>query len=261
MSQAVLREWEKAEIVRSTFEATHTRPGSLVTSEKNVRRYLDPPADTPYPLEYAFHLLGDVRGKAVVDFGCGSGMNSLMLAHRGARVYAFDISESLVRIAAERLAANGLAHAVRFMVCSAHDLPLPDGSVDVVFGAAILHHLDLDLASRETHRVLRAGGRAIFQEPVRNSRVMRVARRLIPYRAPDVSPFERPLTDTELSGFGRRFRRMRSRAFSLPHVRLAHVLPVSEDRRRAAYRSDRRALDRFPFLQTYAAIRVIELQK
>ena len=261
MPDTAVRDWERAEIVRSAFEATHTDTRSLVTSEKNVRRYLNPPEDTPYPLEYGFHLLGDVRGRTVLDFGCGTGMNSLMLAHRGARVVGFDISESLVRIATDRLRANGLGHAARFMVCSAHDLPLPDASVDVVFGAAILHHLDLDLASREAHRVLRAGGRAIFQEPVRNSRVLRLARRLIPYRAPDVSPYERPLTDAELAAFGRRFRRMRARAFSLPHVRFAHVLRVSEARRRAAYAADRRWLDRYPGLANYAAIRVVEVEK
>ena len=45
---------------------------------------------------------------------------------------------------------------------------MPDASVDVVFGIAILHHLDLPQAAREVWRILKPGGRAIFQEPVRN---------------------------------------------------------------------------------------------
>lgn len=261
MPGVALHDWERAEISRSAFEASHTGPHSLTAREHNIRRYLAPPPDTPYPLEYAFHLLGDVAGRVVLDFGCGTGLNSLMLAYRGAFVYAFDISESLVRIGLERLRVNGMASSVQFMVCSAHQLPLATESVDIVFGAAILHHLDLDEASRETWRVLRPGGRAIFQEPVRNSKLMRMLRRLVPYRAPDVSPYERPLLDRELRSFGRGFRQMRSRAFGLPHVRLAHRLRQSRQRLDAAYRSDRQILDRWPRLQKYAAIRVVEFLK
>ena len=42
-----------------------------------------------------------------------------------------------------------------------HELPLEDESVDVVFGMAILHHLDLQLASDEVFRVLKKGGRVV----------------------------------------------------------------------------------------------------
>ena len=43
--------------------------------------------------------------------------------------------------------------------------------------------------------MLKRGGRAIFQEPVRNSEFVKRIRTMVPYTAPDVSPFERPLTD------------------------------------------------------------------
>lgn len=261
MSHTPLQEWERAEIRRSTSEASHTSTRALRTSPENIQRYLAPPGDTPYPLEYVFHLLGDVRGLTVLDFGCGSGLNTLMLAHRGARVLAFDISESLVRLARERLERHGMADKARCLVASAHELPLREESVDVVLGAAILHHLDLDTAVRETRRVLRPGGRAIFQEPVRSSRLLRIVRRLIPYRQRDVSPFERPLTGAEVSRLARLFSRARIRAFGLPHVRIAEVIRCSDARLRRAYQLDRRALDRFPRLATYAAIRVIELEK
>jgi ubiquinone/menaquinone biosynthesis C-methylase UbiE len=77
-------------------------------------------------------------------------------------VWALDISEDLIRLAQRRLAVNGRAGTAQFIVASAHELPFPDASIDVVFGIAILHHLDLKLVSREVLRVLRPGGRAIF---------------------------------------------------------------------------------------------------
>jgi ubiquinone/menaquinone biosynthesis C-methylase UbiE len=91
----------------------------------------------------------------VLDFGCGSGQNSLLLARRGARVVGVDISHSLIELARRRLHANGVAGAASFVVGSAHDLPIRSDSVDVVFGIAILHHLDLASCAREVHRVLK----------------------------------------------------------------------------------------------------------
>ena len=131
----------------------------------------------------------------------------------------------------------------------------------MVFGIAILHHLDLQLVSREVHRVLRPGGRAIFQEPVRNSAVVRFLRSLIPYRAPDISPYERPLTDEELQQFTAPFASTRVRAFGLPYVQAGQLLPVVKKRIDAIYRSDAALLRRFPSLRYYAGIRVIEVTR
>jgi 2-polyprenyl-3-methyl-5-hydroxy-6-metoxy-1,4-benzoquinol methylase len=138
-----MQRWERAEIQRSSAEASMTSDATLRESARNLARYQRPPATTPYPLEYAYHLLGDLRGRRILDFGCGSGANAVQLAHRGAQVWALDISEDLIRLAQRRLAVNGRAGTAQFIVASAHELPFPDASIDVVFGIAILHHLDL----------------------------------------------------------------------------------------------------------------------
>lgn len=256
-----IQSWEHAEIERSSLEARLTPDSALKVSARTFARYLAPPADTPYPLEYCYHLLGDVRGRRVVDFGCGAGGNTVLLANRGAELWGVDISEDLIRLAARRLRVNGRAGAAQFVVGSAHELPFPDGAIDVLFGIAILHHLDLARVSREVHRVLRPGGRAIFQEPVRNSRAIRVLRALIPYRAPDVSPYERPLTDAELRLFAAGFASVRARAFGLPHVALGQVLPIVRKRVNPLYRLDRSALRLIPALSHYAGIRVFEVSR
>jgi len=259
--QVTVSEWEQAEINRSEFEAQHTPHERLVADEKNVARYLNPPMETAYPLEYAYALLGDVTGKTILDFGCGSGENALLLARRGARVIGVDISTALLTLASRRLALNGLGDAAEFMVGSAHDLPLPDNSVDVVLGIAILHHLDLAAAAREVRRVLKPGGLAIFQEPVRDSAVVRTIRRMIPYTAPDVSPFERPLTTPELQSFAKDFRVEAWRAFSLPFVNLIQVVPQLKRYIHPAYRMDKRMLTSAPALSKFAGIRVLALRK
>ncbi len=56
-----LAERDRAEIERSAEEALQItiRP----PNRSELKRYLDPPSDTAFPLEYAYWLLGDVRGK------------------------------------------------------------------------------------------------------------------------------------------------------------------------------------------------------
>jgi ubiquinone/menaquinone biosynthesis C-methylase UbiE len=258
---ANIRVWEEAEIARSRSEASHTPVDSLRLSAANLRRYLDPPADTAFPLEYVFHVLGDVAGKVVLDLGCGNGENSILLAHRQARLVGIDVSESLLGLAQKRFALNDVTAPAVFVASSAHEIALPDESVDVVVGIAILHHLDLPLVAREVKRILRPGGRAIFKEPVRESRTLTFLRGLIPYRAPDVSPFERPLTEAELRQFAQGFKSYSSRAFSLPFVNLVAVVPFLKKWIFVAYRLDGAILRRAPFLKHFASVRVIELVK
>ena len=256
-----MQQWERAEIARSSVEATLTPDEGLRVSPQTLARYSHPPRDTAYPLEYAYHELGNVAGKRIVDFGCGSGANSVLLANRGAHVWGIDISEDLLHLAQRRLAVSGREGGATFIAGSAHDMPFPDNSIDIVFGIAILHHLDLDLVSREVRRVLKPGGRAIFQEPVRNSPVLRFVRSLIPYRAPDISPYERPLTDEELKRFAAGFQKWSVRAFALPHVQVGQVLPVVKNYWQRLYEMDRKVLHRAPWLARYASIRVISLTK
>jgi ubiquinone/menaquinone biosynthesis C-methylase UbiE len=256
-----MQQWERAEIARSAVEATLTADEALRVTPDTFARYAAPPPGTAYPLEFAYHQLGNVSGRRVIDFGCGSGANTALLANRGAHVWAIDISEDLLKLGRRRLSVSGRDGGATFIAASAHDLPFPDASIDVVFGIAILHHLDLDLVSREVRRVLKPGGRAIFQEPVRNSPIIRFLRSLVPYRAPDISPYERPLTDAELQRFATGFSEWSVRAFALPHVQVGQVLPVVKNYWRTLYKADRAMLDGAPWLARYASIRVISLTK
>ena len=256
-----IKKWESVEVERSASEAKRKEADDLRIKDSIIERYQNPPEDTFYSLEYAYHLLGDVSGKTVLDYGCGLGDNSVLVASHGAKVIGVDISPELIELAEKRLTQHDLAEKADFRVGSAHELPLEAESVDVVFGMAILHHLDLKLASDEVFRVLKKGGRAIFLEPVRNSKFIKFVRNLIPYQQPDVSPFERPLTDAELKEFAARFTNYKSRAFSLPFVNLTEILRLSESVQHKATKIDGKILQKAEFLNYYASVRVIEMTK
>jgi ubiquinone/menaquinone biosynthesis C-methylase UbiE len=258
---STLQQWERAERERSAFEASQSQAPDLVADPNNVSRYLNPPADTVHPLEYVFNLLGDVRGKTVLEYGCGDGVNTILLVNRGARVIALDISVELIELAHRRLIANGITSGVEFMVGSGHNVPLNDESVDVVLGIAILHHLDLALASREIRRLLKKGGFAIFQEPVRNSKLIGLIRKLIPNRSPDISPFERPLTDRELRDFSADYSSYHCRPFhTVPSTLLYHLLPfLRKYTTIPSLRFDAAVLRKFPALGYYSSVKVFKI--
>lgn len=257
-----IKKWEDVEVERSASEARKKNASNDLRIKNDIIiRYANPSATTPFALEYAYYLLGDASGKTVLDYGCGSGDNSVLIASHGGKVIGIDISPDLVEIAEKRLELHGYKEKVAFRVGSAHELPLADASIDVVFGMAILHHLDLNLASKEVFRVLKKGGTAIFLEPVRNSKLIWFIRNMIPYQQADISPFERPLTDNELQQFAKDFSSYESRAFSLPFVNLLEVLGVSGKILFPAIRLDGKILKNSKFLNYYASVRVIKLTK
>jgi SAM-dependent methyltransferase len=107
-------------------------------------------------------LLGDVRGKRVLEVGCGAAMCSRWLAGQGARPVAFDLSAGMLRHA--RAAAGRTGVAVPLVQADATYLPFADGAFDVAFTAfgAVPFVADSARVMREVARVLRPGGRWVF---------------------------------------------------------------------------------------------------
>ncbi len=205
----------------------------------------------------AFGRLGDVCGRDVLDYGCGHGMAAVVLARRGARVTAFDLSHAYLAEARARAAANGVA--VYFVQANGERLPFAAGSFDAVWGHAILHHLDLRAAAPELARVLRPGGVAVFCEPWGENPFLGVARRYLPYPGKGRTPDERPLRRRQLGPLRESFAAVEVRGYQL----LGMARRVLRPGRLAdgLTRCDDWLLRRAPALQGWCRYVVLELRK
>lgn len=101
-------------------------------------------------------LAGDVRGRRVLDAGCGSGALSAALRDGGAAVTGIDASVGMLDLARERL-----GNAIELRVADLNDrLPFDDGEFDDVIASLVLHYLeDWTTALTEIRRVLTPSGR------------------------------------------------------------------------------------------------------
>ncbi len=121
--------------------------------------------------------LGDVRGKYLLDLGCGAGENSVYFAWLGANCVAADYSPGMVDVALRLAAANGVT--VQGRVINAMAIDYPDHTFDIVYAANLLHHIpDPWLTIKEIHRVLKPGGQMCFWDPLRHNPVINVYRKI-----------------------------------------------------------------------------------
>lgn len=98
------------------------------------------------------------RRPRILDVGCGTGANLLMLSEYG-DAEGVDVSEDALAFCRER----GLE---KVRLGAAEDLPYEDGTFDLVTAFDVVEHIDDDLAGlREMRRVLRPGGRVLLFVP------------------------------------------------------------------------------------------------
>jgi ubiquinone/menaquinone biosynthesis C-methylase UbiE len=120
--------------------------------------------EAPYRAEIN-RLSSGRRFRRLVDLGCGTGKQTLMLASLADEVVAVDISASSLRQAEARCARAGIQN-VRFLEESITSLPIESGSVDGIFsyGDVISHVYDAyRQVFRESARILSSGGFLAFE--------------------------------------------------------------------------------------------------
>jgi len=141
--------------------------------------------------------MGKLKGKEILDLGCGDGWVSIMCAKRGAKVTAFDISEESLKKARESARAENLNELITFEKAAAEYLKYTN-KFDYIIGKAILHHTDLNRVRISIWNALKPGGKAFFLEPLDHNPLFKLYRLVTPWRR---TPTEKPLCVDDIEKF------------------------------------------------------------
>jgi SAM-dependent methyltransferase len=114
------------------------------------------------PAEVARLLEGmDLKGKSILDIGCGAGGIDVLLigTHDAGYVTGIDVEDTVLAHARERAEKAGLAAQIGLVKVVPGPLPFPPQTFDIVFSKdSIVHIPDKHALMRDVFRVLKPGG-------------------------------------------------------------------------------------------------------
>lgn len=144
--------------------------------------------------------LGDLRGKRVLDLGCGCGEAAVWFAKQGADVVASDLSHEFLYLVQRVARRHGVA--LETHAADADRFDLPPESFDVVYAGNMLHHVDTAATLDHIQRVLKPGGRIVSWDPLQHNPIINIYRRMAQgVRTAD----EHPLHMRDIALFRQRF--------------------------------------------------------
>ncbi|WP_299049102.1 class I SAM-dependent methyltransferase [uncultured Polaribacter sp.] len=129
-------------------------------------------------------LLKDFNGKDVLEIGSYTWAAWFTEETKPKSLTCINISE--VELENGKKHAEKQSFPVHHHLMDANALTFKDNSFDVVFGGAILHHLDIEKSVGHIHRVLKPGGTVVFLEPLNMNPLYKIYRKMNPQeRTPD----------------------------------------------------------------------------
>jgi 2-polyprenyl-3-methyl-5-hydroxy-6-metoxy-1,4-benzoquinol methylase len=148
-------------------------------------------ACTAPEMRFITESLGDLKGKSVLDLGCGLGEVSVYFATLGADVTASDLSPGMCSAAAKLAELNGVS--IKTHVASSESLRLAEASkFDVIYAGNMLHHVDIESTLEQLLPHLASGGKFVSWDPIAYNPIINVYRKIaMEVRTEDEHPLAR----------------------------------------------------------------------
>lgn len=151
----------------------------------NLEGYLDYTlkTETSWYAIYQHDLKDRLKGKKVLEMGCGDCLNAAVMAALGAQVYANDIATASGDIVRKLNESYNFEHPIIFVEGDFLKTRLESDSFDYIIGKAFLHHLTIPIERlflKETARLLKKDGEARFFEPAVNNKLLDAVRWHLP---------------------------------------------------------------------------------
>ena len=185
---------------------TNVDPAELAKFGALAHRWWDPTSEfkslhdiNPLRLGYIAERCGGLRGKAVLDVGCGGGVLAEAMAAEGARVTGIDLSEKALGVASLHQLESGVKVEYRLVAAETLAAEIPS-SFDLVTCMEMLEHVpDPGSTVAACARLVKPGGRVVFATINRNPKAYLFAvvgaeyvLRLLPRGTHDYARFLKP---------------------------------------------------------------------
>jgi 2-polyprenyl-3-methyl-5-hydroxy-6-metoxy-1,4-benzoquinol methylase len=158
------------------------------------------------------YLRSHSPGARALDFACGDGQYSLLMAEAGADVTGIDISETSVENSISE--ARNRRLIANFQVMDCEHMTFAGDTFDLINVNGVLHHMDLTRAYPELARVLKPTGSIMCMEAIAHNPVFHAYRKLTPHLRTEFET-QHILRRKDVLGAKRYFNRVECKFFHL----------------------------------------------
>lgn len=195
----------------NVLDSTNVLPRKInpnnIDIEREIKFYTSP------EIKYAYKCMGNIEGKRILEIGSGLGINTLILARKGAYVDGIDISGGRVKWARKLISKYGLDKRAKFSQMSAEKLNFESESFDIVCGKDILMYTDPTVVGKNIFRILKKDGQVIIIEALKYHPGVAIYRNTFAPR--EWKKFTHYLTIKEVERFGSIFSRYSHKEYYL----------------------------------------------
>lgn len=177
-------------------------------------------------MRYITQRLGNIKGKRLLDVGCGLGEASVYFAILGADVTSSDLSQGMLDATLRLAQANNVS--VKQHVASAEDMQLPsEAKFDIIYAGNLLHHVDIEETITRIKPHLAPGGIFVTWDPLAYNPAINVYRSMATeVRTPD----EHPLKWGDIKLFHKHFGTVETKYFWLTTLIIFVIMALAQRR-------------------------------
>ncbi len=177
-------------------------------------------------MRYITQRLGNIKGKRLLDVGCGLGEASVYFALLGAEVTSCDLSQGMLDATSRLAQVNGVN--IKQHVASAEDMQLlPEEKFDIIYAGNLLHHVDIENALIRIKPHLAQGGVFVSWDPLAYNPAINIYRSMATeVRTPD----EHPLKWSDIKLFHKHFGAVETQYFWLTTLIIFVIMALAQRR-------------------------------
>lgn len=159
-------------------------------------------------MRYITSKLGNLKGKSLLDVGCGLGEASVYFALKGASVTSSDLSSEML-VSTKKLADHHGVSVTTHLAAS-DGMELQPESFDVIYAGNLMHHVDIADTVVKIKKLLKKDGVLVTWDPLAYNPVINVYRKIAtevrtidehPFTIHDIKTFKRNFSNVETSYF------------------------------------------------------------